>query len=1255
MNRAVVQPLQSAVGNAGQQYNNVAQNVQNYFQPTAQVRPRDFVRELPGAIGSVASDIAHTVPRIAGNTMATLSNQTLNPSDLGVVGRGIFGSEPMKPYTVQGQEAAQRFGLKSPLAAPLLAMGSVGLDFSNAFMPGDSSVGKIAASKSAEEIAQLLKGRVADSVLPSLAEHLVTVNKPEEVSALISSINKLHPTAGLPHPDLSPSAVPDFTPHASPVTPAPSLDNFPLLSGRTPLPGMDKPFSALQTSREIVTGRGKSVMVTGAPETLTGGSAQITKMGKGMNRVVINNEPAPLNAALKDTPLLPAGETPPPMIALPSGPTRNTPMTTFGDVEKALYGHESFTPTPGGKTGIGIVGDTLRNVEMKIDGVVSGMLSSPNPILRTVANTLRGFAGGLGKTKEFMNQVTGFHGQSDYGTKLAEDFQQMMPSDPVAMKNLLSHLDPAITGGITKPLDAAGQEQLSVARVVSDFINDTNYKNGFINEEQWMKNRGGRYIARAYDQYDMPPEIADFMKTATAKLDLNPFKHREDLNQWKIDHAILDPGYLLGKRLQQTVFNDSTKGMFDWLSSQAQYVSDVAKGGYSQIAEHPAYGTLSGKFVRKDVMESIRGLYFEHQWLQKAYDLLKAWDSNSVRRGLKKTMTVYNPAVRAGNVFGNDVFAHMAGINPVTFGKEFLSTPSLVNTKDPFALRLIREGVLGSGAHKGDIVKYAEELKQGVTDKATLSKIDDIVSKSYGETDDRAKYVAMKMLLKDGLSWDEAKFRVMSGFQNYHNIGFLYDIGSKLPVLGNPFVRFQASMMTILKNAARDHPIRAIGTGLLLTYFQDMMSRISGETPQDRATRESRVGAPHFPFTNISLTVQTPWGEVNPARMIGMYSGNPVGGNTVSNDLSRVMPIKSPWDARNWGSDPVVGPLISLGSDTNFQGKSIADPSATKFKPSTLTPTEKIGNQAKFLQRAYTPSFLNTLGDVGASLQGKPDYYGRTRSPLQAISSAAGVKVEQYGPQQAQDQRAKDAVFAQYAKEDTKRAVNAVLKDRLSGKIDQATADARIKNLTSGLADNSAASTASGDARIAPNPMGGYSYTDANGDLKNPKTLQEAQRAVAKMDFVSSGKNIMFWNDRVFRMGEDGVTVSDVSKSKYDSQLIGAQLTGARDTEDLQGWFSLAKQQYQNFQKQLQDPNTDPEEAQSIQNQIHTLVKQAALYSRYGGFTKPKIGKKPKKVTFKGGLKTFSTKATTTKTPALKLKPIHFAPPTIDLKPYKVK
>jgi len=199
-----IQPIQREVQRAPIQLHELFQKVQN-FGKNIQAQNEQFrnkfdqstpgiiantISGLPKATAQTALSMAQGIARIPGSTMATFTRQNLNPANLGIVGKTIFGNEVIKPYDVQGQELAQKFGIKNPLVGAGLALGSIGLDFSNAYFPEEATA-KIAVSKDAGEIAKLLKGKVADEVIPELSQVLKDVTKPEEVKSIISEARNI--------------------------------------------------------------------------------------------------------------------------------------------------------------------------------------------------------------------------------------------------------------------------------------------------------------------------------------------------------------------------------------------------------------------------------------------------------------------------------------------------------------------------------------------------------------------------------------------------------------------------------------------------------------------------------------------------------------------------------------------------------------------------------------------------------------------------------------------------------------------------------------------------------------------------------------------------------------------------------------------------------------------------------------------------------------------------------------------------------
>lgn len=889
----------------------------------------------------------------------------------------------------------------------------------------------------------------------------------------------------------------------------------------------------------------------------------------------------------------------------------------YDDFERGLYGNAA-SELQGGSKGQTQWQSLVRPMREGLNSKIQQGLSSDNSTIRNISRGIRGLMGGAGNTAERTSMRGAFKGGVDESRNLANDFQKLgdeMLPDKLSREKVWALLDPELAGIKVTEAHLSPEElkAVDVLRKASDLINDQNFAMGKISHEAWLKGRGGRYITRAYEDFDLPVELSEAFSGGKGKLDLGSYKGRTEITDWKQENAIKDPFYLAAKRIQSTFSNKAITDYGNWISKQADMISDVPRAGYTQVSENHMWGALSGKNVRHDVLEDIKGFYSDNKILQGLYDGLNAYDRNVVRQTLKKTKTVYNPATRLGNQTSNRVFAIFNGINPITFEKNMQTFAKQELANNGRYARVLRQnGILGTDMTKFELVKNLAGEGQEV---GKLGKFDNAVSSSYGAADDKAKISAFKYWLDKGKTVDEALNKVRSGFQDYSKVGQFYDIGAKLPVVGKPFIRFQSELARIIKNSLLENPLRVPLVVGSIALMGEMGSIASGETPEDKRTREGRFGTPVVPFTNIPLRFQTPIGEVNAARMFGMYetAGADTNDKNVVQRASKYLPIDIPTNAddamKMTGNDVMLGGIANQIFDRDFRGKSISDPEQSKYQPSTLTSGEKLANRAGALYHNYQLPFFNDVENVGRAAIDKPNIYGSKQTVLQAASRLTGFKVEQYGSEQAKEQRIKDQQFAQYKKDDIKKNINAILKDQQAGKIDFATAQARIENQQKQLEPNQNSSLlgnsaqASTDTRVVKNPSGGFSYTDANGDFKTAKTQKEAERAVAKIDFENSDENFKDLGDVVLRKNADGV-VRAQRKDGYNAELSKSKMANYKNSKNIKSWLKEADILYKNYAAMIKDPNIDESDRLKIQNEIDTLAEQFSKFKDYGGFTK---------------------------------------------------
>ena len=705
-------------------------------------------------------------------------------------------------------------------------------------------------------------------------------------------------------------------------------------------------------------------------------------------------------------------------------------------------------------------------------------LSSENTLARNAAATLQGFFRGIAMSPERETKGMQFKGGLDVSNKRAYDvttsLYKLIDGDTKALERVNSVLDPELaTKKITFDQLSEKEKQLyGILREGLDLVHDTSYANGNISPELYAQNKG-KYTPRVYDTFELPDEITAALKQSGKKIDVNPYKERGDVDSWKKEHALNDPIYSLGKRLAQVESNRVIKTYADYISNNPKFVSDVEKKGYTQLSDSPAYGNLAGKYILNNVAEDFKGFFFAREGLNKWYDAFKAFDANPIRQAQKKAQTIYNPLTHLGNATSNILFSFMTKVDPLSLTTELASLSKNTARRKQLGDYLTREGILGTSVARGEFTNQLSEIRRLASGekKSVLEKIigvgkniDDKITGAYGATDDLSKIAAFSALLKKGKSLKEATRLVSDGFQNYNKVGKFYDVYAKTPLIGSAYVKFKGDFLRMLKNAAVNSPMSLVGVLMAFQAGADALSKVSGESPEDKKTRENRLGAPYIPLPNgdhIPLTWQTPFGEINVARYVspmynyqgtdedkknafGQYASYLPFGNMI--DLATQYKSDPAGAAAAAFSDPTFGPLAqALFLDRDFRGKQISDPSANKYQPSTLTPDEQRGNTLRFLQRAYTPPALNNIEDFKSNTEGGKDFYGKIRTFPQSVAKLFGVKVEQFGTKEIQDIRDKTAKYEEAKQNTIEKNITDIVKKVLSGERTEAQGEEQIK------------------------------------------------------------------------------------------------------------------------------------------------------------------------------------------------------------------
>lgn len=709
-------------------------------------------------------------------------------------------------------------------------------------------------------------------------------------------------------------------------------------------------------------------------------------------------------------------------------------------------------------------------------------LTSGNVFQRKAAATLQSFFRGAAMSPEREAAGMKFKGGLDAANTRAYDVMDSLYSligkDKKSLEKINAVLDPEIakTKVSFEDLSTKEQQAYGIIREGLDLVHDISYSNGNISPETYAANQG-KYTPRMYNVYELPEDIAKAVKGSNKKLESDLYKSREGVDSWKMEESLNDPVYSLGKRLAQVESNRTIKQYIDYIKGNNKFVSDVEKPGYTKMGDSKAYGDLAGKYVLNNIAEDFKGFFFSNEGLNKIYDLFKSYDSLAPRQLQKKALTVYNPTTHLGNVVSDNVFGFMVGVDPLTLNKNVAKITANKALKKQLSDYLTAQGILGTSVTRGEFTNKLKDVESfNTTGKNTFldkvknvgKKIDDTVTSAYGGTDDIYKMSAFQSLLDQGKSLEEATRLVSDGFQNYSKVGKFYDVYAKTPLLGSAFVKFQGDLLRMIKNAAVNRPAHLIGFLAGLKTIADISSAASGETPEDKKARETRFGTPYIPLPKgitgvdaIPLTWQTPIGEINVARYISPFSQVNLG-EDATGALNRFVPFGNLIDASSSTgggkerdakvasifSDPFLGPLVQATiTGKDFRGKSILDPNENQYQGSTATPEQKNSNRLNFLRRSYTPAFANSIEDTLNNLQGNKDYYGKERSPMQAIARLLGVKIETFGKDQVKEMNDNNQYYEGIKQDNLRNKTTKVINDKLAGKITEQQANEQLNEL----------------------------------------------------------------------------------------------------------------------------------------------------------------------------------------------------------------
>jgi hypothetical protein len=659
--------------------------------------------------------------------------------------------------------------------------------------------------------------------------------------------------------------------------------------------------------------------------------------------------------------------------------------------------------------------------------VARGMRNS-NKYYSGALNVLQGFAKNIAKTSAQVKQTRESMGAVADAVNTAirfyNDAVSIVNGDATSLQRVHQVLDPevyesAIQNGKAQKVELAdlSPEEMNLynaLRTALDMIHEWHFANGFIKQKTYDKFKG-KYIPRFWNDAGLTGQTeTDLSEFARISKGINTeyIKKRKEIDDMGLD-IIEDPVYATATRMAQMLRNQAFFDYANALSNTDKVYDgpdDMAPPSYIKL-EGAKYGDLNGKWVSRDIAEDFDGYFLTNKFANMAYDLAKKWARIPLVRGIKESKTVYDITVFLGNMTNNITMAFVTGVDPVNLLSRVDEGIKAIKEKDADYRYLVQQGILGTDIVSNEIGMYTsgaptqqlanQSIKDGLLSSA--SNVMDMAKKAYGASDDVAKIASFKSLVNDyGLSREEAATRVYDGLQNYGRVGRYFDVASKTPIVGNPYVKFAGDLGIMTKNALAKRPLNTIAFYMLLQGVAQLASRLSDEDEELKEAREARSFIPKIalPKTlnemgikDAPLTFMAGDTELNVARFISPYYIYDVGDHGYLGTLqeaSKFAPIQITESESGLPvpkiGDPVLGPIISLFMDRDFRNKPILDPTKNKFYAGDLegNPLAKTVNAIEYLSHAWIP-YYPKISAIYSGLAGEEDYYGRKRDIKNAL------------------------------------------------------------------------------------------------------------------------------------------------------------------------------------------------------------------------------------------------------------------------------
>lgn len=655
---------------------------------------------------------------------------------------------------------------------------------------------------------------------------------------------------------------------------------------------------------------------------------------------------------------------------------RYFPAYLAGDILRQ-YTPTNVALTQIGGTALGVTGKAIskyipQGLKERFGRLLVYRFGQPEAYKNLAENRLLNIAKGFEKAQEAGTSLS-------QGLKKAEQFRlgQIMRGGITTNPKLQALAEPArkLVDDLSKELIKQGVPNDKLASIIEDNL--------------------GTYLPRLYRTKEIENSLTKlFVSKKPLRIDLSRLKRRKDIPQeirQKMGE-IIEPAYPTAKAVGQMTQMTETAKLFNSVSANPEWVSDIAVEGFEQLPKNDALGKLSGKFVQKSIADDVNDIVrIDPKMFQKYRKALGLW---------KAGKTILNPATHARNMMSNTILLDMSGVNHI---KQTVLLPRALKdlaSKGKYYQEAQSVGLLGNEFYSAELKNLIDKFPQQSNNfiETAINSTKGLFKKGFEKAgniyqaeeqwfklakfiDERGKGASIKNAAKEAEKWL---------FNYSQTTPFIKRVGQTVA----PFATFTYKVLPRIAETAVDNPLKIYKYIAIAKGIEGASEKALGIDKKQSTELKKYLPEWLQGFGKYALLM-----PVKDKNNRYQYL-----------DLTYILPIGLVSNITEKGgiSGLISNPILSTYKELSSNIQTIT---GKKIIEDTDAPDEKFSKYADYIYKQLMPSLMPSIPGVSkggyswqkmqSAIEGRPDYFGRERSvPLTALDVFLGLKVNPVDLQQ---------------------------------------------------------------------------------------------------------------------------------------------------------------------------------------------------------------------------------------------------------------